>query len=638
MGIIDSIELPTRATIREMLERAGAHFELGRLDAAESLCREILTEAPENTEALKYLGLIAYKTGHAAAAAKILGRAVGLDGANSELMFHLGGAQFANGEPALAADSYRRAIQLSPAFFTAIVNLSNTLLHLGELPAAEAAATDALALAPANPEALSNLGQIQLRTSRLTPAIGNLSGALERARNKPQALTNLGVALQASGDVDAAIDCFSRALQIDPNCQLAERNLLIAMFNQPHRTETERFAAHQRHGAKYRKLPARRMRFKGTSAAPKRKLRIGYVSSDFYDHPVGRNLLPLIKNHDTQAFEIFLYAEEQSDDDVSAQFRADADYWISTSGIADAGLARRMRSDGIDILVFLAGHFNRNRPSVAAHRAAPLQISFHDGATSGLDEMDYWLTDALLHPEDTQELFTERLYRLPEFYQFTLPGHGPEPTPPPYAENSFVTFGCFNKPEKINDRVFAVWADILRQVPGARLALKYRNIYLDAGIADAWRRRFEGAGLDPDRLILLNGDDVIGAHLKFYGGVDIALDPFPYNGATTTFEALLAGVPVIALWGTGFIGRVAATLLTQIGAGDLAATSTGAYVEIARRLAGDGTRLASMRRSLGAQLKGSNLCDGAAYARNVEAAYRDMWRQWCQGERRPATG
>lgn len=631
MGIIDNIALPGGANLTQLLARAGEHFERDRLGAAESLCREILTQDPDNAGALKYLGLIAYKTGNAAAAAKILARAAAEDGDNSELLFYLANAHFAAGAPGLAAEHYSRAIQIKPDFFAAIVNLSNTLLHQGDLAGAEAAAVRALEIAPGNAEALSNLGQVQLRSFRVSPAIDSLKRALERGQNKSQALTNLGAALQAAGAVDAAMDCFAQALQWDPNCHLAERNALIAMLNQPDLTETERFAAHRRYGARHRKPAAGRMGFANTSPAPARRLKIGYVSSDFRDHPVGRNLLPLVANHDAQAFEIFLYAEEESDDAISAQFRAHADHWIPAGGIGDAGLARRMRQDGIDIAVFLAGRFNLNRPQVAAHRAAPVQISYHDCATSGLDEMDYWLTDDFLHPEDTAEQFTERLYRLPTFYQFTLPGDGPGVTAPPCLENGYVTFGCFNKPEKINDRVFAVWADILAQVPHARLALKHRDLYADEGVRDGWLKRFAAAGLAPERLQFLCGNDGLADHLGLYGGIDIALDPFPFNGATTTFEALAAGVPVIALWGGNFAGRVAATLLSQIGAPDLVSASHEDYIRTACALAGDRARMAALRRNLGPRLRGSDLCDGAAYAKNVEAALRDMWRQWCLG-------
>jgi predicted O-linked N-acetylglucosamine transferase (SPINDLY family) len=631
MGIIDNITLPAGANLSQMLARAKKHFERDRLGAAEGLCREILVLDAGNAGALKYLGLIAYKTGNAAAAAQILARAAAQDVDNPELLFYLANAHFAAGAPALATDHYARAIWIKPDFFAAIVNLSNTLLDQGDLAAAEAAANRALEIVPDNAEALSNLGQVQLRGFRVSPAIDSLKRALARSQNKSQALTNLGAALQAAGDVEAAMDCFANALQLDPDCHLAERNSLIAMLNQPDLTEAERFDAHRRHGARYRKAAARQARFANTGTALKPRLKIGYVSSDFRDHPVGRNLLPLIANHDGQAFEIFLYAQEESDDAISARFRAHADYWISANGIDDAGLARRMRQDGIDIAVFLAGRFNLNRPLVAAHRAAPVQISYHDCATSGLDEMDYWLTDALLHPEDTAEQFTERLYRLPSLYQFTLPDDGPGVTPPPCLENGYVTFGCFNKPEKINDQVFAVWANILARVPDARLALKYRNLYADEGVRDGWRNRFAAAGLAPERLQFLSGDEDLAGHLGHYGGIDIALDPFPFNGATTTFEALLAGVPVVALWGTNFTGRVAATLLSRIGASELASASHKDYVRTACALAADEAGMAILRKNLGQQLRASDLCDGAAYAKNVEAAYRNMWHNWCLG-------
>ena len=449
MGIIEKIEQPAIPGAHDLLERAREFMNQGRLDHAESLYREVLALEPDHAGALQNLGLIAYKTGHVAAAVTLMVRAVTTGGENPELLFNLANAKFATGASTAAVGHYRRAIQLEPSFLAALVNLSNTLLQMGDLADADKAARRALALHPASAEAHSNLGQVLLRRFQAGAAVRSMRRALEGAANKSEALTNLGAAMQLAGDVDGAMDCFRQALQMDPDCHLAERNMLFAMLNQPELSEHERFETHRSYGARHRNPRARRVRFSFIKNFAPKKLKIGYVSSDFRDHPVGRNLLPLIRNHDRSAFEIHLYAEEVVPDGISDEFRAAADSWTSTGPMTDAGLAERMRRDGINLAVFLAGRFNRNRPLVAAHRAAPVQISFHDCATSGLEEMDYWMTDALLHPDDSDERFTEILYRLPMFYQFTVPESPPATSPPPSAANGYVTFGCFNKIIKI---------------------------------------------------------------------------------------------------------------------------------------------------------------------------------------------
>jgi len=316
---------------------------------------------------------------------------------------------------------------------------------------------------------------------------------------------------------------------------------------------------------------------------------------------------------------------------VSARFRSLADQWISTRGLSDAVLAERIRRDQVDILVFLAGRFNLNRSLIAQHRSAPVQISFHDCATSGLEEMDYWLTDEYLHPKDSAERFTESLHRLPVFYQFAPPSEFPEPGEAPCIDNGYVSFGCFNKPEKMNEDVAQLWLEILKATPNSKLVLKYRNYFADDGGAQIWRDRFSSFGLAADRLILLGSDDQLDDHLALYRQIDIALDPFPFNGATTTFEALAMGAPVIALWGDGFVSRVAAALMSQVGLGDFAAPTKDQYVRCAVALAEDTPRISELRRWLRLQVLNSSLCNGTDYAETVETAFRSMWRNWCAG-------
>ncbi|MBT7943866.1 MAG: hypothetical protein HN719_10965, partial [Alphaproteobacteria bacterium] len=360
-----------------------------------------------------------------------------------------------------------------------------------------------------------------------------------------------------------------------------------------------------------------------------RRLRIGYLTSDFRDHPVGHNVFPLISAHDRADFEVFCYADILNADAVTEQFQSTAEHWRTIAGMADDRVAAMIRSDEIDVLVILAGRFDRNRPLIAAHRAAPVQVSLFDGATSGLAEMDYWLTDDYLNPPDTAEQFTEELYRLPVFYQYPSGTEMPDVKPPPVLQTGHITFASFNSPAKVNEQVLALWAEVLKAVPDSKLLLKYKNWYAQPSLQNTTIERLAASGIDSERVSFEAASDTFAEHLGRYAAVDIALDPFPFNGATTTFQALSMGVPVITLAGDTFISRMAASLLHQIGLDDLAADTPEAYVDCAKNLATDSERLKTLRAELRQRLGDSPLCDAPAYANSFEVAYRDMWRRWC---------
>jgi predicted O-linked N-acetylglucosamine transferase (SPINDLY family) len=575
------------------LDLAFAHHRAGRLAEAVTFYRRVLAEEPDNCRALRPLG----------------------------------DALHGRGDHAAALLAYGAALEIEPQDLAARINMANTLIAAGRFAEAAAASNRVLENKPDCAPALSNLGQARLKSGRALAAARAFEKLVSVAPGDGRALNDLGVARQWAGDLEGAIDAFRRALAIDPAAILAERNLLIAVLDCPDLSSGELFAIHRELAARHHRPGARGRTFPGRDRWAGRRLRLGYVSSDFRDHPVGRNIEPLLANHDRAGFEIFLYGTEAEADGLSPGFRSLADHWRAIDGVADGALARNIEADRIDILVLLAGRFNANRPLLATYRAAPVQVSFHDCATSGLDEMDYWLSDGHLHPADTPERFSEELYRLPVFYQFPPPGNFPPPGPPPSEKNGYVTFGCFNKPEKINHLVIEIWCRLLDAVPGSRLSFKYRDFWGDGELAQSMRARFARLGIEPERLVMAGGDQARESHLALYRGIDIALDPFPFNGATTTFEALAMGVPVIALRGRHFVDRVGATLLVQAGLGELAADGPGEYVARARDLATAPGRLARLRAGLRARLIASPLCDGPAYARSVEAAFRQMWRR-----------
>ena len=363
---------------------------------------------------------------------------------------------------------------------------------------------------------------------------------------------------------------------------------------------------------------------------PGRRLRVGYVSPDFRRHSVSYFLEPLLAAHDRAGFEIFCYAEVIQPDEVTARLQRHADHWLITAGMPDDALAARIRADGIDILIDLAGHTAGNRLPLFARRPAPIQATWLGYPnTTGLPAIDYRLADAISDPPGWGDaLASETLLRLPGgFLCFGPPVHAPPPGVPPCLAAGAVTFGSFNNPAKISLPTIESWSAILKRLPDARLLLKSRQL-VDAMTWVLLRTRFAERGIPANRVDMLGFQADTVSHLEVYHRVDIALDPFPYNGATTTCEALWMGVPVVTLAGDRHAARVGASLLSRVGLDGLIAASRDEYVERAVDLAGDRERLAALRSTLRPDMAASSLCDATAFARGVEAAYRGIWERW----------
>ncbi len=601
----------------------------GKLAQAETVYRNLLEEDPEHSEALRLLGLLAHQTGHSDQGSKLILQAIKNQPKNLEAHFNLGTIYLELGQATDAVKYFKTALSIDPNSFPCLVNLGNALIAASQFEEAVKQSQIALEIEPDNVEALSNLGQALSKIGKLTEAMDQLRRTVLLRPNDGRLLNNLGFVEQTIGLLDCANETYRQALKVDPNCALAERNLLINSLNLPDQNHGSLFQLHEDFGAKYNQNNIKSDKFVTRNKDINRRLRIGYLSSDFHAHPVGFNILPLLKNHGAEEVEIYIYSENEIADSVSKQFRAIADNWLPTNQQSDAQIAQKIEDDKVDILISLAGRFNSNRPTIVAFRAAPIQISFHDCATSGLSEMDFWLTDDFLHPSNSNELFTEQLYRLPILYQFNPPTDFPLVSTLPAEENGFITFGCFNKPEKINDSVVELWAQILAMVPNSKLFLKYGAYFNDPVLIKYWQDKFTRFDISEDRLIFYGHNTNRQNHLAQYQHIDVALDPFPFNGATTTFEALAMGVPVVALKGHNFISRVAASLLNAVKLNRLSADTHRQYANVAKDLASDIGDLSVLRRSLRERLIQSPLCQGKSYAENMESAYRRMWQLWC---------
>jgi protein O-GlcNAc transferase len=362
---------------------------------------------------------------------------------------------------------------------------------------------------------------------------------------------------------------------------------------------------------------------------PDRRLRIGYVSPDFREHPVGRNMLPLFRHMDQEHFETFCYANMTASDALTEEFRRHSAAFRMVAGMKDQALAEQIRADGIDILVDLALHTAGNRLPVFARKPAPVQATFAGyPGTTGMDIIDYRLTDPYLDPPEpgVDTVYAEKLLRLPATFWCYDPGDDTAlpVSPLPAMANGYVTFGCLNNFCKVGADTLALWERVLAGVAGSRLVLladegSHRERMLkaleDLGVSRQCVR-FESKRPRPE-------------YLKLYHQIDIGLDTLPYNGHSTSMDSYLMGVPVVTLVGKTVVGRAGFSQLTNLGMPELIGRTEGHYVHIARDLASDLGRLAGIRAALRGRMQASPLMDGAAFARGIEAAFRQMWREWC---------
>jgi predicted O-linked N-acetylglucosamine transferase (SPINDLY family) len=615
--------------IQQSLDLAVQHHTAGRLPEAESIYQQILQVDPNQPVALHLLGVIAHQVGNHNTAVDLITKAIDIETDYADAHSNLGNALRELGRLHEAMASYHKALAIRPNHAEAHNNLGNILQDLGKLDEAIATYRNALDINPDYAEALNNMGNALKDLGRLDGAVVSYNKALTIKPDYAEAHNNLANVLKELGRLDEAITSYRNALSIRSDLSGAGRNLLNVMLNVPGMSPKELFDEHLGFTKRFKRHITPIDKHFPNDPTPDRQLRVGYLSSDFRIHPVGENVLPLISSHDREKFEVFCYADVTRPDAITERFQSCVDHWHPIVGKSDAEVARMVRADGIDVLVSLAGRFDANRPLVCAYRAAPVQVSFHDGATSGLEEMDYWLTDDFLHPPDTKELFTEDLHRLPVLYQYLPIENAPTVGPLPADQAGFITFGSFNNPAKINEEVIGLWAEVLQSVPGSKILLKYKTLYGQASLQGSVVERFSASGIGQDRITFSALSDTFAKHLGRYDEVDIALDPFPFNGATTTFQALWMGVPVISLAGEAFISRAAGSLLHQVGLGDLTVNTPKAYLDCARDLAGNLEQLRTLRANLRERMTASPLCNAPTYALSVEAAYWDMWGRWC---------
>jgi protein O-GlcNAc transferase len=621
----------SQVTIEEALSRALEHHRAGRLNEAETIYRIVLGHQPDQVDALNLLGLLYVQLNRAAEAEPLLRRAIALESNFAEAHNHLGGALLQLGKMTEAMASYRRSIELSGDNPLVHANLGNALLLSGQCEAAVESFSKAIELKPDHVEALSGLaGALFKQGTKLAEAEEYLRRTLALRPDFAEAYGNLGELLSEEGRVDEAMVAYRRALDLRPGWNAMHSRLLFASLCSDKTDDAAIFEEHRRFDERYARPLARFIQPHRNERSIGRRLRIGYASPDFREHALAFFIEPILARHDAMQFEVFCYAYGRESDEVTQRLKSYGHAWRDIHSMDDEKAAELIRADGIDILVDLAAHSVGNRLLLLARKPAPVQATYLGYAgTTGLSVMDYRMTDAMVDPPGMSERFhSEKLVRLARSMWCFRPAAGsPDVGPLPCLSPGWVGFGSANALAKITDSVLSAWAEVLKQVPNSRLVLQAR------GLEDPTvRQRIAGAlrqhGIASDRLEFSGWTDLAG-YLKFLGQVDVALDAFPYAGGTTTCHALWMGAPVVTLAQTRSVSRVGASVLANIGLGELIAERVEDYIRIAVDLARDRERLATLRRGLRERMRSSPLMDEAGLVAELEKAYHEMWRQWC---------
>ncbi|CCE02851.1 tetratricopeptide repeat protein [Bradyrhizobium sp. STM 3809] len=581
---------------------------------------------PDYADAYCNRGMALLPLGRNVEADQSFDRALSLNPRHMEAMFGKGLASINLRHSNAALAAFDAALSIRPRAPQVLAQRGRLHQQAGRFDQAMADFQAALAIEPRQDVALMGFAQLSVVRDNIAPAMDACRKVLEQTPQSEVAWTWLGECFCKQGDLATGLQHFERALEIKPDFGDAITAKIFLLDFMP---DTD-FVQHQavrrewwtRIGARIARRPA-----PVRERDPERRLTVGYVSSDFRTHSAALVFLPVLRHHDHQAFKVVCYSCSPLQDTMTAQCRAAADVWVDAWQMSDEELTERIEADAVDILVDLSGHSAGNRLPVFARKPAPIQVTaWGSGTGTGLPTMDYFFADPVTVPEDVRHLFAEQVHDLPAVIT-TDPLQGWQPTPLPMLRNGYVTFGVFNRIDKISDPALALWSRLMAALPDSRIIIK-NGALDDALVRDALVARFVAHGIAEQRVTCL-GLSTRDQHIAQFAAIDLSLDPFPQNGGVSTWESLQAGVPVICKLGKGAAARAAAAINIAVGLGDFVAADDDGYLAIALRHAAQPAELARLRAALPAMVAGSAAGNVETYTRKVEEGYRQFWRRYC---------
>lgn len=528
----------------------------------------------------------------------------------------------------LALRSFLQCATIKPDADT-YINMGPLFHSLGMFKEALNYYKHALAFKPNHVDTMNNLGALYSQLGLYEEALILHENVLASAPDDLRTINNLGILYKSTGQLGKAIAQYRRGLEIDSDNISFFSNMLLAMVYSADVSPQELYQTAREFGDRVA-APLRRSRLLNIDKNLERRLRVGYVSPDFRNHAVNYFFENLLKNHNRDEFEIYAYSNSIIEDAVTERLKGEFDHWRNIAEKNDDEAADIIETDKIDILVDITGHTAKNRLLVFARKPAPIQVTWLGyPATTGVQAIDYRITDIYSEPEGmTEHLNVETLWRLPDIF-CCYGAHESNPAvidAPPFEDNGYITFGCFNNFTKVTDDVLKTWAYILNQVPNCRLLLEIVGID-GPRYKKETENRIRASGLPLEKIIFQPRRKE--NQFILYNKIDIALDPFPCAGGTTSMDTMWMGVPFITLAGRHFVSRMGVTILTNVGLQELIAQNINEYIQKAVDLARDHDRLRAIRHNLRERVLSSPLMDQETFTRNMENSYREMWRKWC---------
>jgi protein O-GlcNAc transferase len=585
----------------QFIQQAVTHAQGGRFEDAIRLMESAVQEHPANAHGLGLLGTLLSNAGRHAEAVAHLRKAHELAPQAGHIAYYLGVALVSTDKPLEGLPYMQKAVDLNGSWMPALLGFAQALRGVGDFDRSEAVYRRALSLDPKNPE---------------------INGAL-------------AAMLIVSGRVAEAVEILRRSALQHPTDVAVFARLTSALNYAGDATPEEVFEAHEHWGRLVMAQGSQPFRF-DNARDPEKRLRVGFLSTDLWEHSCAYFLRPILRGRDPAKVEYICYSAGGTPDWMTAELKAAADGWHDVASLDHAALVTRLRDDRLDILVELNGHTANGPLAALRNRAAPVQATYLGYPnTTGLPTIDYRIVDSLTDPGRADQWCTEKLVRLDGCFLCYSPPPTPpggEPTAPARRPDTPITFGTFNSIRKLGPEVVKLWSRILLEVPTSRLLIKTRGIGTPAARRN-FHTAFAAEGVEASRVELLDGIPDKFEHLATYARVDVGLDTFPYNGTTTTCEAMWMGVPVVALEGNMHAGRVGASLLHAVGLPDLVARTQDDYVAIATTLPRDAAHLATLKISLRDRMGRSILCDAHGFAVRFESALRTLWHDWCNAGR-----
>jgi protein O-GlcNAc transferase len=618
---------------RPSLQLARQYRHEGRRDAAAKVCRNLLAEDANQTEVLSFLGVLELEAGRPADAVPLLERAVALSPESVAKFANLGLAYGQSGALRKAADTLERALRIQPDFPELSLNLGLVRLDLGEHLAAIELITRVLERKPdflpakrALAKAWARHGEAEAKRGDPASAIVSFQKSIALDPSVGRVHRGLGVSWLRVGNLARGLSSLQRAFALEPALADAECKYVFYSAFSPGIGADELLGIAGGYSEHHLRALRDRQRPHPQGRSPERPLRVGYVSADFREHTLRLFVRPVLLYHDRGQFEVHCYPSVKAPDTWTDRLRELADSWHEVATLSDAELAEKIRSDRIDILIDLSMYMDGQRRRTFAEKPAPVQIAwFAYPGTTGAEGVDYRITDPLLDPPGAALPYSERSLWLPHsFWCYDPASEQPAVNDLPALASGRVTFGCLNNFLKVNPAVLELWGRVLQSVPDSELLLLAPS---------AWAREFaqselEKQGVSPKR-VHCQGLKWRADYLELYHRIDVALDCFPYNGHTTSFDAFWMGVPVVTLLGKTIVGRAGLCQAHHLGLRELIAETPDEYLRIASGLARDLPRLRALRSELRSRLTRSPLMDGEGFTRGLEHAYREAWRDFC---------